>query len=307
MNEILVFLHPNSLSSVVLVTLIMRFFAFDILATTFLAIAISENLFSDPSSPDILTFQDSPQDSFASPDLPETSDLTIDNDDNDDLFTDSNAVAVLSSSEPQDSSPGLEASCSNEDEQPLNKLRSRDEEEESCSPQGPASLKKQQPPNDNLEDVLRKVKEFFGFPEPLNPDSDPFSTEPRPDPRCRSDFPHHLCCYISGDYSSWEVAVPGGRFYEYFFECYRGTSNSPFYCPFCFVPFLRRAKFQSGSIPLIYIYVQLVPVGFGSLCVRPHDVCCQFFAYQSPGDVFGELIGRNCYKIVSVVPPIRRT
>lgn len=215
------FFHYNNLSSVVfLVTIIMRFLAFVLLAATFVPITVTEDLFSD-SLPDISAFQDSPQgqlasqDLFASQNLPEDSDLTT-NDDND-LFAGSNPVD-FSSTEPQDFSPSeLEASCPTDEGQSLNKLRSRDGAV--CSPEGPAALKKE-PTQDKLGDIFRKIKEFFEYP----PDEDwgPYPRFPPAFRKCRPDFPHHLCCNEPGD-RTLEITVPGSGIYAYFFGCYIGS------------------------------------------------------------------------------------
>lgn len=216
------------------VTIIMRFLAFIFLATIFVATAISENLLSDNSA-DLIAFQDPPQDLLASQNLPENSELTID--DESALFAGSEAMKFFST-EPQGSFSGLEeASCLIEDGQSLNKLSSRDED--FCSPQDGAPLVKE-PPAGDLKDIFRKVKEFFGFPD--NEDSNRLPTKPPPDPGCRSDFPYHLCCYTAG-YSTIDSTLPGSRFYEYLFGCFQSTWISS--------PSLFFVQMFKGLIPLI--------------------------------------------------------
>ena len=196
----------------------MRFIPFIPLTATVLATAISENLFSE-NSPDTLAFQDSPQDLIASQDelalqdLSDGSELTIGDDD--DLFAGADAMDTFST-EPQDSSFGLEASCLIDEGQSLNKLRSRDGPV--CSPEGPAPLQKD-PTQDKIGDIFRKIKEFFDYP----PDDDP--TRPRGPTFfriCRRDFPLRLCCVTPG-LSSMDITIPGGLLYEYYYGCYPGS------------------------------------------------------------------------------------
>lgn len=197
--------------------MIMIFLTFVPLATIFVATASSENLFSD-NSPDISAFQDSPQDPFTSPDLlalqnlPEDSELTTDDND---LFAGSDALGLFST-EPQDSFPGLEASCLTDEGQSLNNLRSRDGVV--CSPENPAPLKKE-PTQDKLGDIIRKIKEFFQDPP----------NEGRLGQFlklvflvCRPDFPLHMCCDTPGD-RTFDISLPGGNIYEYFYGCDPGS------------------------------------------------------------------------------------
>lgn len=189
----------------------MRFLSFVSLATIFFPTAITEDLFFD-NPLDILAFQDSSQDLPALQDLPETSDSII-NANDDDLFADSNAMSPFSTESP-DSFSDLTASCSIGHEQSLNKLRSRDEKV--CSPQSPAPLLRE-PPVDDLKDVFRKVKEFFGtgfFDYSI----------------CRPDFPHHLCCFTASNFVL-DISLRGSYYYENVFDCYPGTC-SPFFCFF---------------------------------------------------------------------------
>lgn len=196
----------------------MRFLSFVSLVTIFFPTAISEDLFFD-NPLDRLAFQDPSEDLLALQDLPETSDSII-NANDDDLFADSNALNPLSIGSP-DSFSDLTASCSIGHEQSLNKLRSRDEEV--CSPQSPTALQRE-PPSDDLKDVFRKVREFLGFPG--NGESTGFFDYPK----CRPDFPHHLCCYSASDVVA-DISLPGTYYYENVFDCYPGT-YSPFFCFF---------------------------------------------------------------------------
>ena len=197
----------------------MRFLSFVSLATIFFPTAITEDLFFD-NPLDISAFQDSSLDLPALQDLPETSDSII-NANDDDLFADSNAMNPFSTESP-DSFSDLTASCLIGNEQSFNKLRARDEEV--CSPQSPAPLQRE-PPSDDLKDVFRKVKEFFRLPE--NGESTGFFDYPK----CRPDFPHHLCCY-SADDVALDISLPGGGYYENVFDCFPGTYS--FFFVFCF-------------------------------------------------------------------------
>lgn len=215
----------------------MNFLAFALLATTFMPIIVTENLFSD-SLPDSSAFQDSPQEHLASQDLfssqdllasqnlPEDSELTTNDDD---LFAGLDALDFFST-EPQDSSSGLQASCLTDEGQSLNRLRSRDGA--LCSPESPAALKKE-PTQDKLGDVFRKIKEFFqNLPDEAQRRF-PGGFTLR---KCRPDFPLNFCCDTPGD-RTFDISVPGGNIYDYFYDCYAGSWAF-------FDPLLRRPNVQ---------------------------------------------------------------
>ena len=200
----------------------MHFLAFVLLAATFVPTTVSENLFSD-SLPDMSAFQDSPQDlfttqgPFASQDLPESQNLPEDSElttNDDDLFAGLDAMDFFST-EPQDSSSGLEASCLTDEGQSLNKLRSRDGA--LCSPESPAALKKE-PTQDKLGDVFRKIKEFFqNLPDEARSRFPEFSMR-----KCRPDFPFNFCCDTPGE-RIFDISVPGANIWDYFYDCYAGS------------------------------------------------------------------------------------
>lgn len=169
----------------------MRFFLLVFGATIFVTIAISENPYLN-DSPDLSAFQDLPQDLFASQDLPESSQLIDDGDDDADdfLFDDDNSDAMEAFSlETADSFSGLKPFCLTENEQLLNRLRSRDDERETCSTRDWVPLRD----GSSFEDypnLLQEPKDSF-FSSEQNPERSEDST-------CLTRFPYHLCCMELG-------------------------------------------------------------------------------------------------------------
>lgn len=192
---------------------IMRFLSFVLPVTILFPTAISQDLFLDDNSLDMLPLQDPSQDLLASQDLPETSDSITDAND-DDFFTDSDTMDSFSAESP-DFFSDLTASCSTGNEQSLNKLRSRDEEV--CPPKSPA-LSQRKPPTGDLDEAVRKWREFIlGVPVDTSDDLS-----------CRPDYPHHLCCFTVSD-PVGDRTLPGFFYYETVSGCYRGP-HSLFFC-----------------------------------------------------------------------------
>lgn len=218
-------------SSSISIIIIMRFLPFVPLPMIFVAIAMSENLFSNPAPDELSTFQDSPQDLLASLNLLDDSQMTIDN--NDDLFDDLDTQDLFSieDQDPATVSSSMEvASCSTEGGQLLNRLRSRDGV--SCPAySNPVPLKKETPTQNNIGDLIRKVNTIFFDPDPLPVPAEPEQEDPLKSPegskrdKCRPEFPKHLCCnYREGPIDTESASDLTFQFLIYgnLFSCYQG-------------------------------------------------------------------------------------
>ena len=182
-------------------SIIMRFQLLLFLAAARIALAIPEDLFSE-NSPDTSVFQDLPQDLLAAqnlPDLPqdllaaqnpsETSSLIAD----ENLFSDLDTMN-FPMDEKSDLFADLEAACSTENEQPLSKLRSRDDPAV-CSPDDSTPLELQQ-----LRKAWDALQNFVSGPEQEEEQSPPSPPSVGPanpnDPKCTGEFPIHLGCEV---------------------------------------------------------------------------------------------------------------
>lgn len=210
------------------IVITIRFLPLVFLGATFVNPAISDDLLFSDNSPDLSTFQDTPQDLLALQDLPEASTLT---DGDEDFFSDSDIIDFPSSTEASDLNSDLEASCLTTNGQSLNKLRPRDGAP-ICSLQGstPQSIQR-------LREAWKKIEDFrdglWAPEEPLEPKPEqpppPIPPLIRPehpeDSRCPSDFPIHLCCGERGRLydSDPPIIVPGNNpIRAAYFGCYNG-------------------------------------------------------------------------------------
>lgn len=198
--------------SVIITISIMRFLLFVSLTAIAIANTNPEDIPFLDDSLDMSDFQDSSQDSFALPDFLEGSLFTDHNDDG--LFDDS-GVNDFSSIETQDSI-FQEASCSTENGQSLNKLRSRGGE--ACIPSASDSSSLEPLTNDKYWDVIRNQLDGIE----VRPD--------KYDVRCLPNFPVHLCCHYVGKElpSNWPkmplMIPPGYVIYYYVRSCNPGGS-----------------------------------------------------------------------------------
>ena len=215
----------------------MRFLPFVFLAATFVKPAISDDLFFSDSSPDLSTFQDTPQDLLASQNLPEASTST---DGDEDFFSDSD-ITDFPLTDASDLYSDLEASCLTPDGQSLNKLRPRDGAT-ICSPQGstPQSIQR-------IREAWEKIQKYrdglWAPEEPLEtePEKPPppipplINPEHPEDSRCPSDFPIHLCCDRRGGIYILDspIILPENNFIRVYFGCSAGLCIS---LSFLFLP-----------------------------------------------------------------------
>lgn len=207
--------------------IIMWFLLFLFSAAGFVATALpEENLFADNSlldtslldnSLDMSISPDSSGNLVVLQDLSEKQSMT-DYNNNENLFSDSGADDFLSM-ELQDPSVLEVSSCSTNDGQSLNKLRSRDGT--FCSEAGSGSAGES-----SLSDPLAPLKDGSGFTSHVTG-----VIRPKPvDIRCFPTFPVHLCCEGLGrtlDRASPQMplfAPPGLTIYRTVYYCIPGTS-----------------------------------------------------------------------------------
>lgn len=207
--------------------IMMCFLPLVFLAATFVAPAISDDLLFSDNSPDLSTFQDTPQDLLALQSLPEASTLTG-GDEN--LFSDPDSIDLSSSTEAVDLYLDLKASCLPNDGQSLNKVRPRDE--------GPVCTSEGSTP-----ESIQRIREAWGAiekwrdglwntqgPSEPEPEKQPPSIPPPIDPeqpedsRCPSDFPIHFCCGQRGklDNSKPPISMLGNNPLRSYFFCSNG-------------------------------------------------------------------------------------
>lgn len=186
----------------------MHFLLLGFLTATLAAVTIVHNSFNDlsersdfqlPQDDLTITSQDSPQDllAFDGSSGPATANSFIVNDDNDNLFADSNSAT--------DSFPGVgnsdldyfdlaeaSSSCPSKDGggQPLNKLRARDGV---CTSDG-------QPSGGGIDEFIDNAVGFFGNPfgKKKGETQGSLTTENDSGSVCRPEFPNHLCCEEEG-------------------------------------------------------------------------------------------------------------
>lgn len=249
----------------------MRFLSFVVSTTIFVATAVpDENLFQDNWS-DITDLSSNP---FASQDLPENSQL-IDGDNGDDsLFDDDSNAPDIFPIEMQDNWFAFKPSPSC-NEQSSNKLRVRDDSDNSCTTKGPVIPLKKEQSNQDWEILHENMGRIFWPPD---------APDISEDSRCLTNYPYHLCCMELSDplrIVPGEL-IPGLNviFYEEAYTCVQGSWI-----------FSHVASFSAVDV----LWIGLALASLRVPCFRPFDVCCQTTS-PTLGSLDGSVDGYTCYK-----------